>query len=121
VLGERKKVSSSSQGGTFVGSDSSAPPVIETYDMKGNLNRLINILNGFTIRRERFRQRFRQRLDRRRERRRARLRRLHLRLLLQAIRPPRPRQRQHPDRSFTHPVNRADALTASSAFSTPST
>ena len=49
VLGERKKVSSSSQGGTFVGSDRLRPPVIETYDMKGNLNRLINILNGFTI------------------------------------------------------------------------
>jgi bacillolysin len=49
VLGERKKVSSSSQGGTFVGSDRLRPPVIETYDMKGNLNRMINILNGFTI------------------------------------------------------------------------
>jgi bacillolysin len=47
VLGERKKVSSSSQGGTFVGSDRLRPPVIETYDMKGNLNRLISILNGF--------------------------------------------------------------------------
>ena len=49
VLGERKKVSSSSQGGTFVESDRLRPPVIETYDMKGNLNRMINILNGFTI------------------------------------------------------------------------
>jgi len=48
VLGERKKVSSSSQGGTYVGSDRLRPPVIETYDMKGNLNRLLNILNGFT-------------------------------------------------------------------------
>ncbi len=49
VLGERKKVSSSSQGGTFVGSDRLRPPVIETYDMRGNLNRLLNILNGFTL------------------------------------------------------------------------
>ena len=49
VLGERKKVSSSSQGGTYVGSDRLRPPVIETYDMKGNLTRLINILNGFTF------------------------------------------------------------------------
>jgi bacillolysin len=49
VLGERKKVSSSSQGGTFVGSDRLRPPVIETYDMKGNLNRLLDILNGFRI------------------------------------------------------------------------
>jgi thermolysin len=49
VLGERKKVSSSSQGGTFVGSDRLRPPALETYDMRGNLNRLLNILNGFTI------------------------------------------------------------------------
>ena len=49
VLGERKKVSSSSQGGTFVGSDRLRPPMIETYDMRGNLARLLNILNGFTI------------------------------------------------------------------------
>jgi thermolysin len=49
VLGGRKKVSSSSQGGTFVGSDRLRPPAIETYDMRGNLNRLLNILNGFTI------------------------------------------------------------------------
>lgn len=47
VLGERKKVSSSSQGGTYVGSDRLRPPVIETYDMRGNLTRLLNILNGF--------------------------------------------------------------------------
>ena len=39
MLGERKKVSASSQGGTFVGSDRLRPPVIETYDMRGNLNR----------------------------------------------------------------------------------
>jgi thermolysin len=49
VLGERKKISASSQGGTFVGSDRLRPPVIETYDMRGNLNRLLNILNGFTL------------------------------------------------------------------------
>jgi thermolysin len=49
VLGERKKVSSSSQGGTYVGSDRLRPPMIETYDMRGNLARLLNILNGFTI------------------------------------------------------------------------
>jgi bacillolysin len=47
VLGGRKKVSSSSQGGTFVGSDRLRPPAIETYDMRGNLNRLLLILNGF--------------------------------------------------------------------------
>ena len=48
VLGERKKVSASSQGGTFVGSDRLRPPVIETYDMRGNLNRMLTVLNGFT-------------------------------------------------------------------------
>ena len=47
VLGERKKVSSSSQSGTYVGSDRLRPPAIETYDMRGNLNRLLLILNGF--------------------------------------------------------------------------
>jgi thermolysin len=49
VLGERKKISSSSQAGTFVGFDRLRPPVIETYDMRSNLPRLINILNGFTV------------------------------------------------------------------------
>jgi bacillolysin len=49
VLGERKKVSSSAQGGTYVSSDRLRPPVIETYDMKGNLNRLLGVLNGFTL------------------------------------------------------------------------
>ena len=47
VLGGRKKISASSQGGTFVGSDRMRPPVIETYDMRGNLNRTLNFLNGF--------------------------------------------------------------------------
>ena len=47
VLGGRKKISASSQGGTFIGSDRMRPPVIETYDMRGNLTRTINFLNGF--------------------------------------------------------------------------
>jgi bacillolysin len=46
VLGERKKVSTASQGGTFVSSDKLRPPVIETFDMRGNLSRTINYLNG---------------------------------------------------------------------------
>ena len=98
VLGERKKVSSSSQGGTFVGSDRLRPPVIETYDMRGNLNRLLE--HPQRLHRpggERLRQRLGQRLDRRRQRGRPRLHRLHLRLLLQAVRAPRPRQREHQD------------------------
>jgi bacillolysin len=47
VLGERKKVSASSQGGTYVSSDKMRPPVIETYDMRGSLTRTLNYLNGF--------------------------------------------------------------------------
>jgi bacillolysin len=47
VLGERKKISAAAQGGTFVASDKLRPPVIETYDMRGNLTRTINFLNGF--------------------------------------------------------------------------
>jgi len=46
VLGERKKISASSQGGTYVGSDKMRPPVIETYDMRGNLSRTLSYLNG---------------------------------------------------------------------------
>jgi thermolysin len=46
VLGGRKKISASSQGSTFIGSDRMRPPVIETYDMRGNLTRTINFLNG---------------------------------------------------------------------------
>ena len=46
VLGERKKVSAAAQGGTFISSDKLRPPVIETFDMRGNLSRTINYLNG---------------------------------------------------------------------------
>jgi thermolysin len=46
VLGGRKKISASSQGGTFIGSDRMRPPVIETYDMRGSLTRTLNVLNG---------------------------------------------------------------------------
>jgi thermolysin len=46
VLGGRKKISGSSQGGTFIASDRMRPPVIETYDMRGNLTRTLNFLNG---------------------------------------------------------------------------
>jgi thermolysin len=46
VLGGRKKISASSQGGTFIGSDRMRPPVIETYDMRGNLSRTLNFLNS---------------------------------------------------------------------------
>jgi bacillolysin len=46
VLGDRKKVSASSQAGAFVGSDRLRPPAIETYDMRGELLRMLRVLNG---------------------------------------------------------------------------
>ena len=46
VLGDRKKLSASAQGGAFVGSDRQRPPVIETFDMRGNLTRTMLFLNG---------------------------------------------------------------------------
>ena len=49
VLGDRKKVPASSQGGTFIGSDRLRPPVIETFDMRGNLTRTRQALNGVVI------------------------------------------------------------------------
>ncbi|CAN5810889.1 neutral protease NprB [soil metagenome] len=46
VLGDRKKVQASRQGGLFVQIDRMRPPLIETLDMRGNLFRTLNILNG---------------------------------------------------------------------------
>jgi Zn-dependent metalloprotease len=48
VLGDRKKVSTSRSGATYVQTDRLRPPVIDTFDMKGNLGRTIGIINGFT-------------------------------------------------------------------------
>jgi bacillolysin len=45
VLGDRKKVSASTQTGGFIESDKLRPPVIDTYDMQGNLNRTLGFLN----------------------------------------------------------------------------
>jgi len=46
VLGDRKKLSVLRQGGVFVTSDQQRPPALTTYDMRGNLNRALNVLNG---------------------------------------------------------------------------
>lgn len=46
VLGDTKKISTESAGGTFRTSDDLRPPAILTYDMKGNLARVIDVLNG---------------------------------------------------------------------------
>ena len=37
VLGDKKKVSAKSSGGTFVADDELRPPAVETYDFQGNL------------------------------------------------------------------------------------
>jgi Zn-dependent metalloprotease len=46
VLGDRKKVSASAQGGGFAGSDKLRPPAIDTFDMRANLARTLSFLNG---------------------------------------------------------------------------
>lgn len=48
VLGDDKKVQVTSQSGMFVASDLHRPPALKTYDARGNVNRLINFLNGVT-------------------------------------------------------------------------
>ena len=46
VLGDTKKISVLSQAGAFMTSDQHRPPVLTTYDMRANLARAINVLNG---------------------------------------------------------------------------
>jgi bacillolysin len=46
VLGDNKKVSVTSQSGTFLASDLLRPPSLRTYDLRGNINRVIAFLNG---------------------------------------------------------------------------
>jgi thermolysin len=46
VLGDRKKLSVESNGGLFVAFDRHRPPVIQTFDMRGNLARTKLLENG---------------------------------------------------------------------------
>ena len=46
VLGETKKISTEASGGTYRTSDDLRPPAILTYDMKGNLTRVTDVLTG---------------------------------------------------------------------------
>ena len=46
VLGDRKKLQTAQQSGAFIESDKLRPPVIETFDMRGNLTRTLQYLNG---------------------------------------------------------------------------
>ena len=49
VLGDSKKISVTAGTGIFTAVDDLRPPSIRTLDMKGNLSRTLNILNGFPI------------------------------------------------------------------------
>lgn len=46
VNGDKKKISTNSSGGAFTADDKLRPPVLITYDLKGNLSRAIAMLNG---------------------------------------------------------------------------
>ena len=46
VLGDDKKVSVTSQSAVFLASDMLRPPAIRTFDMKGNLQHVLDVLNG---------------------------------------------------------------------------
>ncbi len=46
VLGDLKKMSVTPQGGRFLALDALRPPDLVTFDMKGNVNRVIDFLNG---------------------------------------------------------------------------
>ncbi len=46
VLGDDKKVSVRPEGGRYLASDMLRPPAIKTFDMNGNLQRTLDVLNG---------------------------------------------------------------------------
>lgn len=46
VLGDRKKLSVRPQSGTYQAEDELRPPAIYTFNMKGNVNRVMDFLNG---------------------------------------------------------------------------
>ncbi len=46
VLGDRKKLSVLRQGGAFVTSDQQRPPALTTFDMRGEVNRALHVLDG---------------------------------------------------------------------------
>jgi thermolysin len=50
VLGDRKKISTRRMAGRFVADDQMRPPVLRTYDMRGNLDRTTAVLyRGFPL------------------------------------------------------------------------
>ena len=47
VLGDSKKISVTPNAGRFLADDSLRPPAITTYDLRGDFNRALDIINGF--------------------------------------------------------------------------
>ena len=83
--------------GHFLACDELRPPTIETYDMRAIPSRVDNVLLGrVNLSTNDLGADSDNDWTRRRRRRCPHLRGLHLRLLLQAIRPPGPQQRRHP-------------------------
>ena len=97
VLGDTKKISVRPNAGQFVTSDELRPASIQTYDMKGDPFRSEDFLERrITLSVNDLASDSDNDWTGRRGRRRARLRRVDLRLLLQALRPARSQQREHP-------------------------
>jgi len=48
VLGDSKKLTTDTAGGTFIAFDLLRPPVIATFNMRSNLSRALDFLNGVT-------------------------------------------------------------------------
>jgi Zn-dependent metalloprotease len=48
VFGDRKKMSASNSGGSYVADDRLRPPALRTLDLRGNLDRVFSILDGLT-------------------------------------------------------------------------
>jgi bacillolysin len=46
VLGDKKKISTNKQNGVYYADDKLRPPSIITYDLRGNMNRTFNLLDG---------------------------------------------------------------------------
>jgi thermolysin len=49
VLGDRKKLATRSVTGTFLADDTLRPPTLITYDLKGNFDRVFDILDGVVV------------------------------------------------------------------------
>jgi bacillolysin len=49
TLGDPKKMSATRSGAVFVAQDGLRPPVLRTYDMKGNPQRTVSVINGAVL------------------------------------------------------------------------